>query len=99
MKPLSFPYFKVLSCTEALATGFGQTLQASAAQPYLKRVDDANRTYPQRSVFWVGLSAYLWSMAMTTFAVWAQQLMALKPHKRLYFQRGLHALSLIHDVL
>ena len=89
----------IMTLAYALATGLGQTLQASAAQPYLKRVDDANRTYPHRSVFWVGLSAYLWSMAMTTFAVWAQQLMALKPHKRLYFQRGLHALSLIHDAL
>ena len=89
----------IMTLAYALATGFGQPLHTSTAQPYLSRVDDSYRTYPHRSVFWVGLSAYLWSIAMTTFSAWAQQLMALKPHKRLYFQRGLHALSLIRATL
>ena len=89
----------VMTFSYALATGFGQTLQVSNVQPYLKRADDPKRIYPHRSVFWVGLSAYLWSMSMATFTPWANQLMALKPHKRLYFQRGLHALSFIHTAL
>ena len=89
----------IMTLAYALATGFGQQLHASAAQPYLQRADEPNRAYPHRSIFWVGLSAYLWSTSMTTFTTLVHQLMVLKRHKRLYFQRGLHALSLIHATL
>ena len=36
---------------------------------------------------------------MDLWADWAYRLMALKPHKRLYFQRGFVALSLIKQVM
>jgi hypothetical protein len=36
---------------------------------------------------------------MELWADWALQLMALKPHKRLYFQRGLQALSLMQQAV
>jgi hypothetical protein len=36
---------------------------------------------------------------MEAWADWAAQLMALKPHKQLYFQRGLQALFLMQKAL
>ncbi len=36
---------------------------------------------------------------MALGADWAFQLIALKPHKQLYFQRGFYALSLMQQAL
>jgi hypothetical protein len=38
-------------------------------------------------------------VGMELWADWVRQLMALKPHKRLYFQRGLRALSLMQQAV
>jgi hypothetical protein len=47
----------------------------------------------------VGLSSYAWCLAMEIWAEFMQALVSLKPHKRLNFQRGLQALSLLQSTL
>ncbi|MEM9119595.1 MAG: IS4 family transposase, partial [Cyanobacteria bacterium P01_F01_bin.56] len=45
----------------------------------------------------LGLYGQRWIYSMKLWQHWAFQLMALKPHKRCFFRRGLQALSLIQQ--
>jgi hypothetical protein len=47
----------------------------------------------------LGLYGQRWIYAMELWANWALQLIALKPHKQLYFQRVFYALSLMQQAL
>lgn len=89
----------LMTLAYSLATCFGQSLQSLQTQAYLSRPELTSHRHPYRSLFWVGLSATLWSTSMHQFHSWMLKLIALKPHKRLYFQRGLSALSLIDSTL
>ncbi|PZV14293.1 MAG: IS4 family transposase, partial [Leptolyngbya sp.] len=40
-----------------------------------------------------------WIYGMELWADWALKLVALKPHKYLYFQRGFYALSLMQQAV
>lgn len=46
-----------------------------------------------------GLYGQRWKYGMELWADWVLDLIAQKPHKRLYFQRGFYALSLIQQAL
>ena len=52
-----------------------------------------------QSDFSLGLYGQRWRYGMELWADWALNLIALKPHKRLYFQRGFCALSLIQQLV
>jgi hypothetical protein len=49
----------------------------------------------RQSDFSLGLYGQRWIFSMELWHEWAGQLMALKPHKRLFFQRGLQSLFLM----
>lgn len=66
---------------------------------YVARLKEHHRHYPRHSLFWLGLYGHLWQGAMTLWSELAYALMRLKPQKRLFFQRGLNALSLIPSAL
>lgn len=51
------------------------------------------------SDFWIGLYGLLWLESMSNYSDLAYRLMMLKPHKRLYFQKGFMALSLIQSIV
>jgi len=59
----------------------------------------AGRSTERYSTFWMGLHAPDWGQSFQNWSDLALTLMNLKPHKRLYFQRGLHALSLSQSTL
>ena len=54
---------------------------------------------PRQSDFSFGLDGQRWLYGMDLWADWADRLMALKSHKRLYFKRGFMALSLMKQVM
>ncbi|WP_204102458.1 MULTISPECIES: hypothetical protein [Spirulina sp. CCY15215] len=66
---------------------------------YICRPTEKHRSVPRHSDFWIGLYGFLWVESMELWSDLATLLMNLKSHKRLYFQKGLHALTLIKSAL
>lgn len=64
---------------------------------YITSIHQGEQPYPYHSDFALGLLALAWSNSMTLWSNIAWALMQLKPHKRLYFQQGLNALSSIQQ--
>jgi hypothetical protein len=52
----------------------------------------------RQSDFSLGLYGQRWIYGMELWNDWVLRLIALKLHKRLYFQRGFYALSLMQQV-
>ena len=73
----------------------GQLFKQFTIDIYAGRLQEPFDIAPRQSDFSLGLYGQGWQYAMDLWADLAFKLMALKPHKRLYFQRGLYALSLI----
>jgi hypothetical protein len=55
----------------------------------------SDRPVERHSHFWIGLHGQLWVDSMADFFDLMMRLVSLKPHKRLDFQQGFHALSTI----
>lgn len=92
--------FLLMVMAYSLATLQGYQLVRMKLNNYLVRCHpEAHRTTPRYSDFSLGLSGYAWKQAMDIWSELANQLMALKPHKWLYFQRGFAALSLVNNAL
>lgn len=81
------------------ATLHGQQLRQLRIDHYAGCLQEHSDKTLRQSHFSLGLYGQRWLHGMEIWADWAAQLMALKPHKRLYFQRGLQALSLIQQAL
>ena len=81
------------------ATMFGQQLKQLGVVQYAGRIQQHQDKTPRQSDFSLGLYGQRWLYAMELWADWAYQLIALKPHKRRYFQRGNYALSLMQQTL
>ena len=79
------------------ATMHGQQMKHLRVDQYAGRIQEHHDKTPRQSDFSLGLYGQRWIYAMELWADWAFQLIALKPHKRLYFQRGFHALSLLQQ--
>lgn len=75
----------------------GRRIRAKQVQPYVVRPKEIDRRVNRHTDFWIGLYGQIWLIATDVWAKWAQPLMRLKPQKRLYFLRGLRALSLIQS--
>ena len=71
-----------------LATFQGQDLKHTELDIDAGRIDEHQDKTPRQSEFSLGLYGQRWRYAMELWAERAFQLIALKPHKRLYFQRG-----------
>ena len=81
------------------ATMYGQQMKHLGIAQYAGRIQQHQDKTPRQSDFSLGLYGQRWINAMELWADWAFQLIALKPHKHLYFQRGFYALSLMQQAL
>ena len=77
----------------------GQHLQELGVEAYAGRLKEHKDQFPCQSDFSFGLYGQRWIDAMELWTDWALRLIALKPHKRLYFQRGFQALSLMQQAI
>lgn len=81
------------------ATLYGRRLRDLKVNSYAARVQEYLDEPPRTSDFHVGLYGYAWVFSMALWADFVLPMLALKPHKRLYFQRGFDALSLMKQGL
>jgi hypothetical protein len=81
------------------ATFEGQTIKRMGLQKYVGRVNEAGRTHPRHSHFYIGLYGQTWVQFMNSCAETVNKLLLLSPHKRPFYQRGIRAMELIHAAL
>jgi hypothetical protein len=82
-----------------ISTIQGRCIRKKQVQHYIARVTEPQRTTNRHSNFWIGLYGRLWIEPLNLWPTLATQLMALKPQKRPFFQRGLNAIVLIQSAL
>lgn len=87
----------LIAIAYTLATDQGKKIRQQQVQHYVGRVTEPRRTQKRHSDFWIGLYGRLWIDAFNCWSTWAQHLMRLKPQKRVFFLRGLRAMSLIQS--
>lgn len=89
----------VIAIAYSISTVRGQRIRRKRVQRYVGRVKEPHRTQNRHSHFWIGLYGSLWIESLNLWSSLARHLMALKPQKRPFFQRGLNAISLIQSAL
>lgn len=89
----------LIAIAYTLATMQGQQMRKFGIETYAGRIQEHTDKTPRQSDFSFGLYGQRWIYGMELWADWALNLIALKPHKRLYFQRGLDALSLMQQAI
>ena len=89
----------LIAIAYTLATFQGVACQKRQVSEYICRPTEKQRSVSRHSDFWIGLYGFLWMESMMFWSDMAGDLMNLKPHKRLYFQRGLKALSFIQSTV
>lgn len=89
----------LIAIAYTLATWQGQWMREFSIDIYAGRIQEHQDKTLWQSDFSLGLYGQRWQYGMTLWADWLLRLITLKPHKRLYFQRGFHALSLIQQAL
>ena len=87
----------LIAIAYSLATLQGQGMKELGIDKYAGRIKEHKDKTPRQSEFSLGLNGQRWQYGMELWADWTLKLMALKPHKRLYFQRGFYALSLMQQ--
>lgn len=87
----------LIALAYSFATIQGQWLKKLRVDVYVGRIEKHQDKVSPQSEFSLGLYGQKWMYAMELWGELALQLMALKPHKRRYFQRGFEALSLIQQ--
>jgi hypothetical protein len=88
----------VISMAYTLATDQGKQIRHKQVAHYVGRIQEPRRLQKRHSDFWLGLYGLVWIDSIHHWSNWAQQLMRLKPQKRVFFLRGLRAMSLIESV-
>lgn len=81
----------------SISTLQGGRIRKQQVQRYVGRTKEPKRRENRHSQFWIGLYGNLWIESLNLWSTWAGKLMALKPHKLRFFQRGLRAISLIQQ--
>jgi len=89
----------LMAMAYSLSTLHGQWMRDANLDQYAGRIQEHRDKTLRQSEFSLGLYGQRWIYAMELWADWAFRLVALKPHKHRYFQRGFHALSLIQQAL
>ncbi|MBD1843515.1 hypothetical protein H6F89_08920 [Cyanobacteria bacterium FACHB-63] len=89
----------LMTLAYSIASIQGKRIRKKQVQRYVGRVKERKRTQNRHSQFWMGLYRSLWINSLNLWSALAYQLMVLKPQKRRFFQRGLHAISLIQSAL
>lgn len=87
----------LIAMAYTLATMRGGRIRHKRVAQYVARTKEPGREQRRHSDFWLGLYGSLWLESMHSWSDWAAQLMALKPQKQPFFQRGLRAMSLIQS--
>ncbi|NEQ55669.1 MAG: hypothetical protein F6K11_37095 [Leptolyngbya sp. SIO3F4] len=87
----------VIVLADSLATMHGQQMKHLRIDEYAGYIQKHSNKTSYHSDFSLGLYGQRWLYAMDIWAEWAFKLMALNPHKRLYFQHGLLARSLMEQ--
>lgn len=89
----------LIAIAYSLATMQGRQMRTLRIETYAGRIQEHTDKTPHHSDFSFGLYGQRWIYGMELWADWAFSLMACKPHKRLYFQRGLTALALMKQAV
>lgn len=87
----------LIAIAYSLATMHGQRMKQLGIEVYAGRIKENKDKTPRQSGFSLGLYGQRWICEMELWSDWALRLIALKPHKRHYFQLGFHALSLMQQ--
>lgn len=87
----------LIAIAYTLATDQGNRIRQKQVQHYVGRVTETGRTQKRHSDFSIGLYGQLWIDSFNCWSTWAEQLMRLKPQKRVFFLRGLRAMRLIQS--
>jgi hypothetical protein len=87
----------LIAIAYSISTLRGERIRKQQVHHYIGRVTEPKRTTNRHSNFWIGLYGSLWIDAFRLWSTLASKLMALKPQKRRFFERGLNAISLIHS--
>jgi len=87
----------LIAMAYSLATLQGEWMKKLGVEIYVGRIKEHKDKTPRLSEFSLGLYGQRWRYGMELWADWVMNLIALKPHKHLYFQRGFYALSLIQQ--
>jgi hypothetical protein len=64
---------------------------------YICRPKETGRTKRRHSKFWIGLYGYNWIAAFHECQEWVEELIVSVSNKRAFYQRGLRAITLIHE--
>jgi Transposase DDE domain len=89
----------LIAIAYSIATLRGRRIRNKGVQHYVGRVKEPKRAQNRHSLFWIGLYGSLWIDSLQLWSSLADKLMALKPQKRPFFQRGLSAIALIQSAL
>jgi len=89
----------LIAMAYSLATLYGQAMRKLGIDIYAGRINEHQDKTPRQSDFSLGLYGQRWIYGMELWHAWVLRLIALKPHKRLFFQRGFYALSLMQQPL
>ena len=89
----------LIAIAYTLATFGGQLLQNLKVSEYICRPKERGRYVERNSCFAIGLQAPLWVQCLEIWSDLVSSLLALKPHKRLHFHKGMKAISLIQSSL
>jgi hypothetical protein len=87
----------LIAMAYSLATIHGQWVKKLGIDIYAGRINEHTDKTPRQSEFSLSLYGQRWIYGMELWNDWVLSLIALKPHKRLYFQRGFYALSLMQQ--
>jgi Transposase DDE domain len=85
----------LIAMAYSLATLHGQAMRELGIDIYAGRIHEHKDKTLRQSDFSLGLYGQRWMYGMELWHDWVLRLIALKPHKWLYFQRGFCALSLM----
>ena len=89
----------VIAMAYTWATLKGIAGEKMEVSPYIARTTEKERKVKRHSHFYIGCYGLLWVHSFQGWSFLAQELMDSKPHKRLFFQKGLKVLSLIQSTL
>ena len=76
----------------------GKLIKKSGYQNYICRLTEPKRKYKRHSNFWVGMYGKLWVIAWEYLVEIVTDMMNFNPQKKLNYQRGLKALSMLNNV-
>ncbi|XWK88672.1 MAG: IS4 family transposase [Phormidium sp.] len=86
-----------LAMTSAWLQGKRTKLQGQ--QKYVCRIQEPGRSRRRHSNFWIGLYGENWLTAFYSCQSWVEEMLNYTPNKKSFYQRGLRAITLIHQPL